>query len=92
MDQKSEHSSDKLSRRSALLEGLACVTGVAAVLAAGTDAAMASKMPQKAVAYRATPNGDKKCSNCALFEPPKSCKNVAGDISPDGWCLLWRAK
>jgi hypothetical protein len=23
---------------------------------------------------------------CTLFEPPKSCKVVAGEVSKDGWC------
>ena len=93
MDYESNRSPGKLSRRSMLLEGIVCVSGIAAVaLTASTDAAMAAKLPQKAVAYRASPNNGKKCSDCALFEPPKSCKNVAGDISPDGWCVLWRAK
>ena len=92
MNEKSDRVGNKLSRRTMLLEGLACATGVAAALAASTDAAMAKKLPQKTVAYRTTPNAGKKCSDCALFEPPKSCKNVDGDISPDGWCVLWRAK
>jgi hypothetical protein len=92
MDYEPDHTLEKQSRRSVLLEGLACVTGIAAALAASANAAVAAKLPQKAVSYRTTPNGTKKCSNCSLFEPPKSCKNVAGDISPDGWCLLWRAK
>ena len=91
-DQASGDLSDKLSRRSVLFDGLACATGIAAVVAAGTDTALAAKLPQKAVSYRDTPNAGKKCSDCALFEPPKSCKNVAGDINPDGWCLLWRKK
>lgn len=92
MNHKSDDAADKLSRRSMLLEGFACATGIAAALAAGTNVAMAAKLPQKAVSYRDTPNAGKKCSDCALFEPPKGCKNVAGDISPNGWCLLWRAK
>ena len=87
-----DDTSKELSRRSILLHGLACATAVSAAFAASTNAAMANKLPQTAVSYRPTPNGGKKCSECALFEPPKACKNVAGDISPDGWCLLWRAK
>lgn len=81
------------SRRSVLLQGIgaACVAGVGMVSAERAARAQ-SKLPQAAVSYRPKPNGDKKCSTCALFEPPNACKNVAGDISPDGWCLLWRAK
>jgi hypothetical protein len=26
------------------------------------------------------------CAMCTLFEPPKSCKIVEGDVSPSGWC------
>jgi hypothetical protein len=93
MDHESIGSSGKLSRRSMLLEGLVCASGIAAAaLAASTSTAKAAKLPQKAVAYRDSPNNGKKCSDCALFEPPKSCKNVDGVISPDGWCVLWKAK
>ncbi len=82
----------EVSRRRVLLNGAACMTGIGAILAASTNAALANKLPQTAVTYRPKPNGEKKCSNCSLFEPPHGCKNVAGDISPDGWCLLWRTK
>lgn len=79
-----------ISRRSMLREGVACVAGVATIFAISTNAALASKLPQKAVAYQTKPKGDNKCSACALFEPPNACKSVDGVISPDGWCLLWR--
>jgi hypothetical protein len=92
MKYKSDDASDRLSRRSILLEGVASAAGIAVALAASTNAAMANKLPQKSVSYRDAPNAGKKCSECALFEPPKACKNVAGDISPNGWCVLWRAK
>lgn len=92
MDPKPDDSLKELSRRSVLLRGFACATAASAAFAASTNAAMASKLPQTAVNYRSTPNAGKKCSDCALFEPPNACKNVAGDISPNGWCLLWRAK
>jgi len=92
MDDESSHTLAEVSRRSVLLQSIACATGIVTVLAASTDAAMANKMPKSAVAYKTSPNGEKKCSNCSLFEPPNACKNVDGDISPDGWCILWRAK
>jgi hypothetical protein len=81
------------SRRRLLLQGAgaACLAGVGLLVAEHAARAQA-KLPRTAVSYRPKPNGDKKCSTCALFEAPRSCKNVAGDISPDGWCLLWRAK
>jgi hypothetical protein len=83
---------DDVSRRSMLLRGLACATGVATILTIDTDAALAAKLPQGAVSYRPSPNGSKKCGTCVLFQPPNSCKSVAGTISPNGWCSIWRAK
>ena len=90
MDDKSMP--EGISRRSVVLNSLVCATGLAATLAASTNAAMAAKLPKTAVNYKTSPNGDKKCSTCALFEPPNACKNVAGDIDPNGWCVLWRTK
>ena len=92
-DEFSNGVSLKRSRRSVLLQGIgaACVASVG-LISAKRPARAQSKLPQAAVSYRPKPNGEKKCSTCALFEPPNACKNVAGDISPDGWCLLWRAK
>lgn len=92
MDDESKPTPAEVSRRFMLLQSLACATGIVTVLAASTNSAMANKLPKTAVGYRTSPNGDKKCSNCSLFEPPNACKNVDGDISPDGWCILWRAK
>jgi High potential iron-sulfur protein len=92
MGSRLDESPNELSRRSMLLQGLACASVVSVAFAASTDAAMAAKLPQTAVSYRNSPNAGKKCSECALFEPPNACKNVAGDISPEGWCLLWRTK
>jgi hypothetical protein len=90
MANQSDDSSEKVSRRSLLLHGAACATGVATILVANANSAKANPLPKTAVNYQDTPKGDRKCSGCSLFVAPKSCKNVAGDISPDGWCMLWR--
>jgi hypothetical protein len=66
------------------------VTGMAAWLAAQTDTAEAAKFTQKAVFYRPHPSLGQKCSNCLLFERPHACRSVAGYISPNGWCVIWR--
>jgi hypothetical protein len=34
----------------------------------------------------ADPNIIFSCATCTLFEPPKSCKVVEGEVSKDGWC------
>jgi len=44
------------------------------------------KMTRVQAQYQDTPNGIYSCGNCSLFERPKSCKVVVGDVSEDGWC------
>jgi len=90
MADQPKYSSAKISRRSVLLHGAACATGVATILVADANYAKANPLPQKSVQYQSTPKGDRQCSGCSLFVAPNACKNVAGDISPDGWCMLWR--
>ena len=80
---------NSVTRRSILAHAVASAVGVAA-LSAPASAQEQPKVPQKAVAYRTTPNGDQKCSNCSLFTKPNACQKVAGDISPDGYCILYR--
>ena len=83
---------DAVSRRQ-LLRSAALVAGCAAVLMAGaTGPDAAGSMTQKAAGYQATPKGDQRCDGCALFTAPASCKLVAGDISPSGWCRLYVKK
>lgn len=90
MANQSDHSSEKVSRRSLLLRGAACATGVATILVANANSAKANPLPKTAVNYQDTPKGDRQCSNCSLFVAPNACKNVTGEISPNGWCVLWR--
>ena len=90
MHEKATPVSSGISRRAVILDGIACAAGVATIVATDTNAHAANKLPQTAVAYRPTPNGEKKCSNCVLFEAPDACKSVAGVVSPDGFCILWK--
>ena len=74
----------------------------AAAAAASTLAlagrAQAGNIPQKSVKYQETPNNGHQCSGCNLFQPndkpdgPGKCQSVAGEINPNGWCVLWAAK
>ena len=66
------------------------ITGLAALVGASTPAQ--AKAAQKAVKYQDTPKGEQRCDNCALFEPPSSCKTVDGTISPEGWCMVYAKK
>jgi hypothetical protein len=71
------------SRRDLVYAALSTV--VAAV--AGVETGRASeKMTREQAQYQDQPKGINMCSTCTLFEPPKSCKVVEGDVSPDGWC------
>jgi hypothetical protein len=44
------------------------------------------KMTRQQAEYQDTPNGIYSCATCTLFEAPKSCKVVDGEVSRDGWC------
>jgi hypothetical protein len=43
----------------------------------------------KQTEYQDTPNGIYSCAMCTLFEPPKYCKVVEGEVSKDGWCRVF---
>jgi hypothetical protein len=90
MTDQTKKSSTRISRRSVLLQGVLCASGVATILATNVDSAKAAKLPQKSVGYQPTPKGDRECSNCKLFVPPDACQKVAGKISPHGYCLLYQ--
>jgi len=51
--------------------------------------AQTAKLSQIAAAYQATAKGMFSCAVCTFFVRPGSCKVVAGDISPNGWCKLF---
>jgi hypothetical protein len=47
------------------------------------------KMTRQQADYQDTPHGLYSCGMCSLFEPPKYCKVVAGEVSRDGWCRVF---
>jgi hypothetical protein len=69
----------------------AALTGAAVGLTTGTAfrAAAQEKMSLKEAEYQDSPKDIRMCATCALFVPPKSCKVVEGDVSPNGWCKLF---
>jgi High potential iron-sulfur protein len=72
------------SRRAAIQ---AVATGLStALLSRHAQAQPAEKMTRAQAQYQDTPNGIYSCGNCSLFEKPKSCTVVDGDVSEDGWC------
>jgi hypothetical protein len=54
--------------------------------AKAADNTPSEKMSLAQAQYQNTPKGIYCCATCSLFEPPKSCKVVAGEVSEDGWC------
>jgi hypothetical protein len=42
--------------------------------------------PRQQAEYQDTPSDIYSCAVCSLFEPPKTCKVAAGEVSKDGWC------
>ncbi len=85
--------SQTLSRRVLLTTVAAAASSL--IVATRADA---GAIPQKAVKYQTSPNDGKHCSGCKLFIPGASadangtCKSVAGDITPNGWCVLFAPK
>lgn len=95
MQDQPKFRSARLSRR-ALLRNVTLAAGGAAVLGstaiANSADAADTKVAQKMVAYQDTPKDALRCDNCTYFEPPSSCKVVAGTISASGWCQLYAKK
>jgi hypothetical protein len=54
-------------------------------------AAAPVKVAQSAAHYQPTPNEGHACAGCYAFLAPNQCKFLAGEISPSGWCRLWKA-
>lgn len=62
---------------------------------AGESAAPAAggKVSQASVQYQTQPKDGQQCSGCLHFiAESNTCKLVEGQISPDGWCILWVKK
>lgn len=85
----------KFSRRSLLKLGAAALAAIPVVALAAKNDSM-----RAALKYKDTPEGDKSCANCALFQPGKTpkdlgqCSALPGDteVSPNAWCAAWVKK
>jgi hypothetical protein len=72
-------------RRRTLIGGAAATLSLCALPAAAAPA----KSSKKDVAYQDHPMDIRSCATCTSFVAPKSCKVVAGEVSPKGWCTLF---
>jgi len=85
-----------LTRKEAL-SSLIVLPALAGLMVAGGGIAEA-KGTQAQFKYQSKPNGTQQCSGCSLFIPGKTptaagtCKVVAGNISPKGWCTAFAPK
>jgi hypothetical protein len=77
------------SRRAFLQRAVGAAGATAILCREPLRASAAIKISKGAVAYQDQPEGDKKCAQCAQFEPPAACKLVDGPISPQGYCRLF---
>lgn len=75
-----------LSRR-ALLGAAGLIAGSAA--AAPVICRADAKVSQREASYQTSPRGEARCAVCTQFQPPTSCKLVAGAISATGWCAFF---
>lgn len=63
--------------------------GMGTLLAAPRARAQAAKASKKDAAYQDHPMDIRMCATCSLFDAPKSCRVVEGEVSPKGWCNLY---
>ena len=52
-----------------------------------------AKTSKEIVKYQSTPKEGKKCLDCMHFiAETNECTTVAGDIDPNGWCIIYFVK
>ena len=69
---------------------LIAAAGAAPLLAGIGGSDTAPKVTQDVVHYQSEPKGDQFCADCKHFVAPTTCKWVKGEISPGGWCRLFK--
>lgn len=58
----------------------------------GQEVQAQQKVPKEPVKYQHSPKDGQQCSGCIHFVSPNTCKLVQGEISPQGWCMLYAPK
>ncbi len=86
------HDLNQGSRRRFLRNGLTILAGGVLATAARAQDSGDSKVEQSVVQYQTSPKDGAKCSGCVNFVAPNACKVVAGNISPEGWCVAYAPK
>lgn len=66
--------------------------GVASGAAVFGSPVSAQKVGKTAAGYQDMPFNEFSCAACQNYNGDGTCIAVEGEISPDGWCRLFRAK
>jgi hypothetical protein len=86
-----EDNGKKTSRRDVLKLGAYGLGAIGAMSAASrANAQVATKAQQKVVIYQ--PKDGKQCAGCQHYEVPSSYRIVEGEISANGYCILFAKK
>lgn len=68
----------------------ALIGGALAVAAApGRAQQPARRLTRAEAQYEPRPRGIAMCASCTLFVRPNLCRQVEGEVSPEGWCRLF---
>ena len=73
-------------QRRTIIKALGATAGCPALVLRTSQPQAADKMTRQQAEYQDTPKDIYSCATCTLFEPPKACKVVEGEVSRDGWC------
>ena len=100
MAQRSTGSASGLSRRALLGRAAVLLAAGAATLASSVaaatrnsgDALAQAKVSKQEAQYQDQPKGEQRCSRCAQFQPPSSCRVIEGNVSPNGWCRFFEPR
>lgn len=90
---KDDEAPQSLTRRQ-LFAGATMTAAATAAISLGLmpRVAHASKVDKKAAGYQSSPKNGQKCADCNYYQGNHTCKLVAGDISPHGWCTYFAPK
>lgn len=92
MSDQIQPAKSQVSRRDFLHLTAAGGGAVFAATIAGSARAAPKKFSQQQAHYQPVPKSGQRCQSCSLWQPPTSCEQVDGQISPAGWCILYQEK
>jgi len=88
-----ESNGKKTSRRDVLKLGAYGLGAIGAMsVASRANAQVATKAQQKTVIYQQTPKDGKQCIGCQHYEVLSPCRIADGEISANGYCILFSKK